>query len=168
MIFEVLLHLLQRALALIFRNDFPSFLEIIFFELIMELIKHCSTTQLLNEIVPETSAAANETTLDEHVPIVNSFTVWKICEGLDLKAKFVPLAGLAAMPRIPHRGLDQTTTDPVVGSFSVWKICQALDLPVVYDPRIVRTTNFRRPNKPIPVVKSTAVFELCKTLDIKV
>ncbi|GFX60726.1 hypothetical protein TNCV_4977021 [Trichonephila clavipes] len=36
-------------------------------------------------------AAANETTLDEHVPIVNSFTVWKMCEGLDLKTKFVLL-----------------------------------------------------------------------------
>ncbi|GFX60874.1 RNase H domain-containing protein [Trichonephila clavipes] len=48
-------------------------------------------TQLLNEIVPETSAAANETTLDEHVPIVNSFTVWKMCEGLDQKTKFVLL-----------------------------------------------------------------------------
>ncbi|GFR19669.1 hypothetical protein TNCT_122321 [Trichonephila clavata] len=134
----------------------------------MELVKHCSPTQRLNEVVPETTAVAHETTLDEHVPIVNSLTVWKMCEALDLKAKFVPLPGLVVMPRTPHRGRDQTTTVPVVGSFSVWKICQALDLPVTYDPQIVRTTNFRRPIKPIPVVQSTAVFELCKALDIKV
>ncbi|GFS33922.1 hypothetical protein TNIN_136951 [Trichonephila inaurata madagascariensis] len=79
----------------------------------------------------------------------------------DLKAKFIPLPGSTVLPRTPHRGVDQTTTAPVVRSFSVWKICQALDLPATYDPQLIRTTVFRKPYKPIPVVQSTAAFELC-------
>ncbi|GFU19476.1 hypothetical protein TNCV_4371531 [Trichonephila clavipes] len=91
-----------------------------------------------------------------------------ICKALDLKAKFIPLPGTTVLPRTPHRGLDQTTTTPVVGSFSVWKICQALDLPATYDPQLIRTTVFRNPHKPILVVQSTAVFELCKALNLTV
>ncbi|GFY62227.1 hypothetical protein TNIN_263391 [Trichonephila inaurata madagascariensis] len=97
-----------------------------------------------------------------------SFTFWKICEALDLKAKFVPLPGTTVLPRTPHRGVDQTTTVPVVGLFSVWKICQALDLPATYEPHLIRTIVFRKPHKPIPVVQSTAAFELCKALNLTV
>ncbi|GFW66659.1 hypothetical protein TNCV_1370921 [Trichonephila clavipes] len=107
-------------------------------------------------------------TVVEHIPIVHCLTVWKICEAVDLKAKFVPLPGTLALPLTPHKDVDQTTTVPVVGSFSVWKICQALDLPATYDPQLIRTTAFRKPHKPIPVVQSTAVYELCKALNITV
>ncbi|GFW41029.1 hypothetical protein TNCV_414381 [Trichonephila clavipes] len=53
------------------------------------------------------------TTEEERIPIVHSFTVWKMCKALDLKAKFVPLPGTTALPRTPHRGADQMTTAPV-------------------------------------------------------
>ncbi|GFY60721.1 hypothetical protein TNIN_432381 [Trichonephila inaurata madagascariensis] len=167
MIFKIFLYLFQCVLILIVRNDLSSFLEI--FELVLELIEHCSPIQTFDGVVPDTTPAAlPATTLDEHNPIVHSVTILKMCEALDLKAKFVPLPGAIALPRTPHRGVDQTTTVPVVGSFSVWKICQALDLPSTYNPQLIRTTVFRRPNKPIPVVQSVAVFVLCKALDLKV
>ncbi|GFQ70717.1 hypothetical protein TNCT_282621 [Trichonephila clavata] len=89
------------------------------------------------------------TTVEEHIPIVHSLAIWKMCEALDLKVKLVLLPV------------------PVVGSFSVWKICQALDLPATYDPQIIKTAVFRKPNKAVPVVHSTAIFELCKALDLK-
>ncbi|GFW40991.1 hypothetical protein TNCV_414001 [Trichonephila clavipes] len=91
-----------------------------------------------------------------------------MCETLDLKAKFVPLPGTTALPRTPHRGLDQIITAPVIGSFSVWKICQALDLQATYDPQFIRTNVFRKLHIPMPVVQSTAVFERCKSLNLTV
>ncbi|GFV08142.1 hypothetical protein TNCV_4786871 [Trichonephila clavipes] len=110
------------------------------------------------------------TTVDERIPIVHSLIIWKMCEALDLKAKFVPLTGTAFLPRTPYRGVDKTTTALVVGSFSVWKVCQALHLPATYDPQLIRTTVFRKkkPHKPIPVLQSTVVFELCKVLHLSV
>ncbi|GFX45100.1 hypothetical protein TNCV_3431481 [Trichonephila clavipes] len=167
--FKVFLYLFQCALTLILRNDLPSFLEIFIFELVLELIERCSLIQSFDGVVHTTTPAALlGTTLDERIPIVHSLTVWKMCEALDLKAKFVPLPGTTALPPTPHRGVDLTTTVPIVGSFSVWKICQALDLPATYDPLLIRTAVFRRPNKPIPVVQSTTVFELCKALGLQV
>ncbi|GFR27754.1 hypothetical protein TNCT_491 [Trichonephila clavata] len=91
-----------------------------------------------------------------------------MCEALDLKAKLVPLPGITDLQETPQRGVDQSTTVPVVGSFSVWKIRQALHLPATYDPQLIGTTVFRKPHKPIPVVQSTAVFELCKVLNLTV
>ncbi|GFW40992.1 hypothetical protein TNCV_414011 [Trichonephila clavipes] len=93
------------------------------------------------------------------------FTDRKMCETLDLKAKFGPLPGTTALPRTPHRGLNQIITAPVVGSFSVWNICQALDLQTTYDTQFIRTNVFRKLRKPIPVVQSTAMFERCGCLE---
>ncbi|GFU81573.1 hypothetical protein TNCV_4927041 [Trichonephila clavipes] len=104
--------------------------------------------QSFDGVVPDSTLDAQTvTTGNELIPIVHSFTAWKICEAFDLKAKFVPLPRTKALPRTPHRDVDQTTTAPVVGSFSVWKICQALDLPATYDPQLIRTTAFRKKKK---------------------
>ncbi|GFY66336.1 hypothetical protein TNIN_405821 [Trichonephila inaurata madagascariensis] len=169
MIFKVFLYLLQCALTLILKNDLPSFLEILIFELVLELFEHCSPIQPFDGVAPDSTLDGQPViTVNELIPIVHCFTVWKICEALDLKAKFVPLPGTTVLPRTPHSGVDQMTAAPVVGSFSVWKICQALDLPAIYDPQLIRTTVFRKLHKPIPVVQSIAVFELCKALNLTV
>ncbi|GFQ70750.1 hypothetical protein TNCT_398281 [Trichonephila clavata] len=150
-------------------NYLPSFLEILFFELVLELVEYCFPIQTFDGVVPHPTAPTSlATTLEERIPVVHSLVVWKMCKALDLKVKFVPLPGITDLPGTPHRGVDQTTTIPVVGSFSVWKICQALDLPATYDPQLIRTAVFRKPHKPIPVVQSPVVFELCKALDLKV
>ncbi|GFY52669.1 hypothetical protein TNIN_477921 [Trichonephila inaurata madagascariensis] len=141
---------------------------------VSRLWQHRHRVQSLGVIIPEEDWVADPkcsnpflTTVEERIPIVHSFTVWKMCQALDLKAKFVPLPGATDLPGTPHRGVDQTTTIPVVGSLSVWKICQALDLPATYNPQLIKTTVFRKPNKPVPVVHSPAVFELCKALNLK-
>ncbi|GFX33053.1 hypothetical protein TNCV_5042211 [Trichonephila clavipes] len=149
MIFEVFLHLLQCALTPFFWNDLPTFLEIIILELLLEIVKIYSTTQYSDGNVLETTPAdLTVITVGVQIPAVNSLTIWKMYDALDLKVNFVPLPGTTALPRTPHRGVDQTTTVPVVGSFSVWKMCQALDL---FATHINRTTTFRRRNKLTPV-----------------
>ncbi|GFY76212.1 hypothetical protein TNIN_160121 [Trichonephila inaurata madagascariensis] len=160
---------LFQCLTLILKNDLPSFLEILIFELVLELIELCSLIQSFDGVVPETNLDAQHVTLaNELIPIVHTFTVWKICEALDLKAKFVPVSGTTVFTRTQHRGVVQMTTVPVVRSFSVWKICQVLDLPATYDPQLYRANVFRKPYKLIPVVQSTVVFELCKMLNLTV
>ncbi|GFR25130.1 hypothetical protein TNCT_231851 [Trichonephila clavata] len=162
------LHLLQCALTLVFCNDLPSFFEIIILDSVLELVRLYSTTQYSDGNVVETTPVdLTGTTVDVQILAVNSLTVWKMYEGLDLKVNFVPLPEATDLHQTPHRGIDQTTIVPVVESFSVWKMCQALDLPATYDSNINRTTIFRRRNKPTPVVHSTAVFQLCMGLNLK-
>ncbi|GFX79732.1 hypothetical protein TNCV_2746511 [Trichonephila clavipes] len=152
LILRVFLYLIQCTLTLISKNDLPSFLEILIFELVLELFEHCTPIQSFDGDAPDsTLGAPSVTTVNELIPIVHCFTVWKICEALDLKAKFVPLPGTTALPRTPHRGVDQTTIAPVVASFSVWKICQALDLPATYSSEPLffgsRTNRYQRYSK---------------------
>ncbi|GFU61038.1 hypothetical protein TNCV_4436681 [Trichonephila clavipes] len=143
MIFNVFLYLLQCALTFILKNDLPSFLEILIFELALELLEHRSPIQSFAGVVPDSTFDDQPvTTVDERILIVRSRTVWKLCEALDLNAKFISLPGTTDLPRTLHRGEDQTTTTPVVKSFFVWKICQTLDLPATYDPQLVRTIVF--------------------------
>ncbi|GFQ96324.1 hypothetical protein TNCT_732801 [Trichonephila clavata] len=87
------------------------------------------------------------TTVEEHIPIVHSLAIWKMCEALDLKVKLVLLPESTALPRIPHRDIDQTTTVPVVGSFSVWKICQALIFQPLTTHRLSKLLFFVNPTR---------------------
>ncbi|GFW38447.1 hypothetical protein TNCV_1333001 [Trichonephila clavipes] len=115
MIFKVFLYLFQCALTLILKNDLPSFLEILILELVLELFEHCSPIQSFDGVVPDSILDAQPvSTVDERIPIVHSFTLWKMCKALDLKAKCIPLPGTRVLPRAPHRGVDQMTTNSVV------------------------------------------------------
>ncbi|GFU00224.1 hypothetical protein TNCV_801931 [Trichonephila clavipes] len=110
MILKVFLYLFQCALTLILKIYLPSFLEILIFELVLELFEHCSPIQSFEAVAPDsTLGAPSVTTVNELIPIVRCFTVWKICEAFDLKAEFVPLPGTTTLPRTPRRGVDQTT-----------------------------------------------------------
>ncbi|GFY48559.1 hypothetical protein TNIN_185701 [Trichonephila inaurata madagascariensis] len=96
-------------MILILKNDLPSFLEILIFELVLELIEHCFPIQSFDGVVPDNTFDVQPvTTVNELIPIVHSFTVWKICEALDLKAKFVALPETTVLPRTPNGGVDQT------------------------------------------------------------
>ncbi|GFR33852.1 hypothetical protein TNCT_150161 [Trichonephila clavata] len=74
MIVKVFLYLFQCIWTLIMIKGFSSFLKILIFELVLEFFEHGTT---LN--------AQPVATVDERIPIV-TFTVWKMCEALDLKS----------------------------------------------------------------------------------
>ncbi|GFR32167.1 hypothetical protein TNCT_214251 [Trichonephila clavata] len=93
---------------------FLPFFETIILDCVLELVKLYSTTQYSDGSVLETTPVdLTVTTVDVQIPTVNSLTVWKMCEALDQKVNFVPLPGATALPRTPHRGVDQTTIVPV-------------------------------------------------------
>ncbi|GFW43328.1 uncharacterized protein TNCV_2923761 [Trichonephila clavipes] len=99
----------------------PFFLEILIFELALELFEHCSLIQSFDGVLPDSTLVVQPViSVDERIPIVHSLTVWKICEAFDLKAEFIPLPGTTVLLRTPHRGVDQTTTAPVVGFARRW------------------------------------------------
>ncbi|GFY69917.1 hypothetical protein TNIN_426021 [Trichonephila inaurata madagascariensis] len=149
-------------MTLVFRNDLPTFLDIIISDLALELAKLYSMTQYSDgNVLQITPADLSVTTVNVQISTVNSLAIWKMCEALDLKVNFVPLSEATTLSRTLHRGVNQTTIVPVVGSFSVLKMYQALDLPANY-PNINQTTIFRKRNKPTPVVHSTAFFNYAR------
>ncbi|GFY60147.1 hypothetical protein TNIN_283581 [Trichonephila inaurata madagascariensis] len=80
MIFKVFLLLLQCALTLVFTTQYSD-----------------------GNVLETTPADITVTTVDVQIQTVNYLTVWKMCEALDLKVNFVPLPGVTALPRTPHR-----------------------------------------------------------------
>ncbi|GFS63099.1 hypothetical protein TNIN_10591 [Trichonephila inaurata madagascariensis] len=119
LIFKTDVSLHTRAINLCFDNDFEKGSPLLSGDHNFRNddgachINIASLMNFFNEVVPETTPAARETTICDLVLIVPSLIVWKMCEALDLKAKFVPLLGTTVLPRTPHRGLDPTTTAPV-------------------------------------------------------
>ncbi|GFV65095.1 hypothetical protein TNCV_2304021 [Trichonephila clavipes] len=137
----------------------------------MEFFKLCSVTSFHHDTVSEAATTPMydaATTVAELVPTIHSLTVWKMCEALNLNAKYVPLAGAISLYGRPLKRTKRGTTVPVVRSFHVWKMCQALDLPATYDPQHCSSTFTLKQNKTIPVVHSIAVFKICNALNLRV
>ncbi|GFT39993.1 hypothetical protein TNCV_12351 [Trichonephila clavipes] len=167
-IFEVFLHFFRCALTLILWNDLLFFLEIIILESVMELFKLCSATSFHQGTVSNAATTPMfdaATTVDE--PTIRSLMVWKMCDALNIKAKYVPLPGVISLAGRPLRPTKRGTIVPVVRSFRVWKMCQALDLPATYNPQHSNSTFTIKQNKTIPVVHSIAVFKICNALNLR-
>ncbi|GFS60407.1 hypothetical protein TNIN_319091 [Trichonephila inaurata madagascariensis] len=62
------------------------------------------------------------------VPVVGSFSVWKICQALDLPATHDPQLIRTTVFRKPHQPI------PVVQSIAVFELCKALNLKVKLAP----------------------------------
>ncbi|GFY38964.1 hypothetical protein TNIN_121821 [Trichonephila inaurata madagascariensis] len=144
----------------------------------MELFKLCSATSFHHGTVSDaattpmsdfatTPMSDAATTVAEPVPTIHSLTVWKMCEALNLKSKYVPLSGAISLARRPLRHTNRGTIVPVVRSVHVWKMCQALDLPATYDPQHSSSTFTLKQNKTIPVVYSITVFKICNALNLR-
>ncbi|GFQ96922.1 hypothetical protein TNCT_254581 [Trichonephila clavata] len=85
MIVKVFLYLFQCILTLIMIKGLSSFLEILIFELVLEFFEHAPDS-IFDVVVADTTLNAQPVaTVDERIPIA-TFTVWKMCEALDLKS----------------------------------------------------------------------------------
>ncbi|GFW13992.1 hypothetical protein TNCV_4701271 [Trichonephila clavipes] len=98
-------------------------------------------------------------TVDERIPIVHSLTPGKIYETAARNKSLVSNSTHRC------RSNDYCPCRRII-------LCEedlpGLDLPATYNPHLIRTTVFRKPHKPIPVVQSASVFELCKALNLTV
>ncbi|GFS56543.1 hypothetical protein NPIL_423601 [Nephila pilipes] len=86
MIFEVCLHILQWVLRAFAAFDLLYFIEIILFELMIEVFDY-ATTEFFNGFV-FSSATTQDTTAD--AAVVHYPTVQKTYEALELQPKLVP------------------------------------------------------------------------------
>ncbi|GFW49194.1 hypothetical protein TNCV_3057041 [Trichonephila clavipes] len=63
------------------------------------------------------------------VPVVGSFSVWKICQALDLPATYDPQITKTAVCRWPNK------LAPVVHSTALFELCNSLDLKAKLAPQ---------------------------------
>ncbi|GFY37730.1 hypothetical protein TNIN_450051 [Trichonephila inaurata madagascariensis] len=169
-IFGVFLHFFRYTLTLIVWNDLLFLLEIIILESVVELFKLCSANSFHHGTVSDAATTPMfdaATTVDELAPTIRSLMVWKMCEALNLKAKYVPLPGAISLAGRPLRRTKRGTIVPVVDLFMCGrcaKLClyqplTTLSIPVQLLPSMK--------NKSIPVVHSIAVFKICNALNLR-
>ncbi|GFQ77061.1 hypothetical protein TNCT_271571 [Trichonephila clavata] len=149
----------------------PSFLEILIFQVGMEIGKnfyfnhHC-----ISKIGSETILSLDETVLTHdhrRIPQVHSPTVYAICKALELTAELVPLQdNNQNLTPIQAKRAQKTPTPPAVYSFTVFKMCEALDLEAELHPRTQRPIFVIKNTKSVPVVRSLAIFSMCQALHL--
>ncbi|GFR07900.1 hypothetical protein TNCT_538771 [Trichonephila clavata] len=149
----------------------PSFIEILIFEMGMEIAKsfyfnhHC-----ISEIGFETKLSLAEMvwTIDPgQIPQVHSPTVYAICKAQELRAELVPLQdNNQQLTPIQAKKAHKTSTPPAVYSFTVFKMCRALDLEAELHPRTQRPIFVIKNSKSVPVVRSLAIFSMCQALHL--
>ncbi|GFY47421.1 hypothetical protein TNIN_101361 [Trichonephila inaurata madagascariensis] len=167
-ILETSLCLISCVLSECILGHALSFFGIVCHILILKLVKTLITSCLGNidpsERINLIVEADKQQTGD---PIVHSWMIYKMCEALDLKAKFVA---------VPHRitwvSKRKKKAKPVVYSKTILKLCEALDL----DAQLSTSTGREQPQpnikhqsgctKSVPVVQSFTIFKMCEVLGL--
>ncbi|GFT71417.1 hypothetical protein NPIL_479351 [Nephila pilipes] len=88
------------------------------------------TSENVDVVPPQGASPFVETPLERNdqnviVPVVRSFTIWKICEALDLPATFVPKQNDTA---VSLKQFKKSQPVPIVYSVTIFEMCKALEL----------------------------------------
>ncbi|GFS67870.1 hypothetical protein NPIL_70211 [Nephila pilipes] len=88
------------------------------------------TSENVDIVLPQGNTSFVETSreiIDKNVivPVVRSFSVWKLCEALDLPAIFVPQQSDTV---VPLKQFKKSQTVPIVYSVTIFEMCKALEL----------------------------------------
>ncbi|GFY46295.1 hypothetical protein TNIN_62721 [Trichonephila inaurata madagascariensis] len=171
-ILEIVIHLLQCALYVAFGHDMPSFLEIILFEFVFEILKNFFTVKphaipRSNIEIPVSFDPLPMTNVNSGIPLVRSITIYRICQALDLEVILAPTNDInpILIPNKPKKGKPIQPT-PIVYSITLFKMCEALDINTQLRPEKERPAFVNKKKKQVPVVHSPTVFCICKALQI--
>ncbi|GFY57581.1 hypothetical protein TNIN_139901 [Trichonephila inaurata madagascariensis] len=179
---EVSFYVLSYLVGSFIQGCVPTFFQIIGYVSITEIFK-----LFILPIFTENARTEREDGIEENykvemegknIPIVRSFAVFKMCEGLDISARLAPMEEInnwkpkdnlkkKELPNIIKKEQKkETNLPPQVRNVAVYKMCLALGLEAELNPNM-KTEIFTRKQKPIPVVQSTTVFMFCEALNLK-
>ncbi|GFT57330.1 hypothetical protein NPIL_102991 [Nephila pilipes] len=149
-----------------FGSGLPSFVEIICYSIVVELIKMCSLLQfpVRGNLGVGSSVEFRENSVEDKVSGESSFAT-KVCLTKDLKVDLA-LETKDAIFKPTNRVIV-----PIVHSDVVYRFCQALDLRAILAPmetRVVFDPQKRtKKEKVIPVVRSEVVYSICLSLNLE-
>ncbi|GFS74561.1 hypothetical protein NPIL_622351 [Nephila pilipes] len=140
---EIVLHWLQHVINFVFGVDSQSFLEILLFELVMEILNYfilepqLSSPSETEPLAPLEQLPTNNG--NNETPVVRLIMIYRICQTLDLSVEFAPFEETDPF-QTPSRNLRKITPLPVIYSSTIFEICEALDLKAELRPEIERPT----------------------------
>ncbi|GFS98300.1 hypothetical protein NPIL_111481 [Nephila pilipes] len=149
-----------------FGSGSPSFVEILCYSIVVEVVKMCSFLQfpVRSTLGGGSSVEVQENSVDVKVSVENSFAV-NDCLAPDLKVDLDPETQDAIVKP------SKADIVPVVHSEVVYSFCQALDLRAKLAPvetRVVFDPPKRlKKQKVVPVVHSKIVFSICLALNLE-
>ncbi|GFT22500.1 hypothetical protein NPIL_596381 [Nephila pilipes] len=154
----------------------PCFGEKIVCVFMNEMIKLFSKWYYGNEIELHSMAIPVQISLSlEHgngkngIPVVYSFMIFKMCEGLDIEVQLAPIEKRVTWGKKIKKS---TKCIPTVRSENVFEICNALKLPVKLkrteelDAQVQIKTKISSRSKASSVVYSVAIYKICLALGL--
>ncbi|GFU54150.1 hypothetical protein NPIL_33471 [Nephila pilipes] len=173
---EIMMYLISCFVVDFMRGSMPSVGEIIVCVFLNEMIKIFYNWYYGNEIELHGMAIPEQIVLSlEHgikkkeIPVVYSFMIFKMCEGLDMEVQLAPIEERHAWDK---KIKISTQCIPTVRSETVFKICNALNLPGELelteglDIKVEEKTKISSRIKATPIVNSVAVYKICLALGL--
>ncbi|GFT23369.1 hypothetical protein NPIL_160011 [Nephila pilipes] len=165
MVFEICVYLLPW---IVFERDLPSFLEIICYAIVIELVKVCCLLEF--PFVGNLSGGSSEelqNSIEDSVCVGDSFAV-NGYQAPSSKVYFAPETKDVILKPLKPSRIDIV---PLVNSEVVYSFCKALNLRAKLVPaesRVVFSQQKRsKKDKIIPVVHSKIVYSICLGLDLE-
>ncbi|GFX82493.1 hypothetical protein TNCV_2166411 [Trichonephila clavipes] len=179
---EVIFYILSYLVGTCIQGCVPTFFQIIGYVSIIEIFKNYILPVFTENARTQREDGIEQNYKEEmegkYIPIVHSFAILKMCEGLNISARLVPMEETnnwkskdnlkkKELPNIIEKERKkETNLPPQVRNVAVYEMCLALGLKAELNPDL-KIEIFKRKQKPIPVVQSTTVFMFCEALNLK-
>ncbi|GFW96976.1 hypothetical protein TNCV_4801891 [Trichonephila clavipes] len=165
---EILYYLAICTSATIFKGFLPTFIDILGYVFLFELMKICFLLSFEGLNMQKGSLFPENKKRNGSVPKVKSLMIFKMCESMNINVQLA-LAEEDTYALKPQPKKKKPL--PLVRSVIVHEICQALGLATELNTK-AEFQDFKLPTKmikeTIPIVQSEVIFKFCEALDLKV
>ncbi|GFS68786.1 hypothetical protein NPIL_590871 [Nephila pilipes] len=172
---EIMMYLISCFVVDFLRGSMPSYGEIIVCVFLKEMIKiffnwyygNGSIRIMQSMVIPERiDLSLEHGNKKKGIPVVYSFMMFKMCEGLDMEVQLAPIEERNAWDKKIKKS---TQCIPTVRSETVFKICNALNLPVeleLTEGLDVQVEEKTKTSSATPNVNSAVVYKICLALGL--
>ncbi|GFS57473.1 hypothetical protein NPIL_578941 [Nephila pilipes] len=173
---EIMLYLISCFVVDFMRGFMPSFGEIFVCVFVMEMIKiffkwyYGNGIELHSMAIPgQIDFSLENGNKKKGIPVVHSFMIFKMCEGLDIEVQLAPIEERDTWDKKIKKS---TKCIPTVRSEKVFKICNALNLPAKLelteglDIQVEKETKISSSSKATAIVNSVVIYKICLALGL--
>ncbi|GFR02215.1 hypothetical protein TNCT_493681 [Trichonephila clavata] len=167
---EMFYYLAICSSATLFKWCLPTFIDILGYVFLIEIIKVCFLLSFEGHNVQKGCSFPECKKRNSSVPKVQSVMIFKMCESLGINVELIPEERKITCIEKYYKLTEKNPRTPEIKSEMIYHICKDLNIEVVLSAQMEKDTEALKPHlkkeKPLPIVRSIIVHEICQALGL--